>query len=278
MGKTLKLLFKRKIVLVSAVVVVLFVLIALFAKTVVPYDPNEADLHNALEQPNLKHLLGTDNFGRDILTRLVYGSRVSLLVGVLAVCMAAMLGLLLGLVSGFFGGIIDSVIMRVCEMLLSIPQIILALALGAVIGGGLFNLTILLGISAIPGYIRIIRSQVLSIKQMDYIMAQKIIGSGNARIIFRHVLHNSISPMIVMMTQTVGYTILAEAGLSFLGLGVNPPTASWGGMINDGKSYLTAVPILAISPGICVMTLVMSLNFVGDGLRDVLDPRLRGTI
>jgi peptide/nickel transport system permease protein len=277
MNKFIKTLLEKKVVLVSAIILLIFIILALGSQWIAPHNPNKQDMYNTLKPVSWQHLLGTDNFGRDILSRVIYGSRISLLIGVLAVGIASVIGSLLGLLSGYFGGIIDSITMRIVEMILSIPQVIFAIALAAVLGGGVLNLTIILGFTAIPGYTRLMRAQVLTVKEMDYIQAQKIIGSSNARIIFSHVLQNSVSPMIIMMTQTVGFTILAEAGLSFLGVGIMPPTASWGGMISDGKSYLMNAPILAIAPGVCVALLVMSLNFMGDGLRDILDPRLRGT-
>ncbi len=278
MNKILKTMFQRKVVVVSSAIILMFIIFALFANYIAPNDPNKQDLYNILKSPSSQHLLGTDKFGRDILSRLIFGARISLLIGVLAVGVASVIGAVLGMVSGYFGGIIDAVIMRIIEMIMSVPQIILAIALSAVLGGGVLNLTIILGVTAIPGYVRLMRAQVLSVKEMDYILAQKVIGSNSWRIIFKHVLHNSLSPMLIMMMQTVGFTILAEAGMSFLGLGITPPTATWGGMISDGKSYLMNAPILAVSPGICIVMLVMSLNFIGDGLRDALDPRLRGTL
>jgi len=276
--KTVKTLFARKIALVSAVVVVLFVLMAVLAPLLAPYDPNFADFAAFLQGPSKAHLLGTDNYGRDVLSRIIYGTRVSLIIGVLAVMIACAIGTFFGMVAGFFGGIVDDVITRIMEAIRAIPQIILAMALTAVFGSGIRNLAIILGISSMAGYVRMMRGQVLTIKQADYIMAGKLQGNKDFRLMFKHILPNSISPIIVMMTQQVGQTILAEAGLSFLGLGISAPTASWGSMVSEGRLFLLQNPVFALTPGICVAVLVICLNMFGDGVRDALDPRLRGEV
>jgi len=276
--KFLKALFGRKIVVIGAVGAVLFVLIAIFAPLISPHDPNVANFADSLVKPSSKYILGTDMQGRDILSRIFYGTRVSLIIGVLAVTIACITGTFLGMCAAFFGGWVDIIIMRLCEALRAIPQVVLAMALTAVFGGGIRNLAIILGVSTIPSYIMMMRAQVLSIKQSDYIMAGKLQGNRDLRLMFKHILPNSISPIIVMMTQKIGATILAEAGLSFLGLGISAPTASWGSMVNEGKNYLLQNPVFALAPGACVATLVISLNMFGDGIRDALDPRLRGEI
>ena len=278
MRKILETMFKRWIVRVSAIILIIFAICAIFAPLIATWNPDENNLFDVLQGCSAEHFLGTDNYGRDTFSRIIYGARVSLLVGVSSVLAGALAGTVLGLIAGYFGGIIDEVIMRVMEMLMSIPQVVLALSLGAVFGGGLFNLTVILAVSSVPGYVRLIRSQVMSVKESDYVLAARVIGSTDWHIIFRHILHNTFSPMIVMMTQSVGLTILGEAGLSFLGMGVSPPTASWGGMIADGKALLTTAPLVAVTPGVCIVLLVMSLNIVGDALRDALDPRLRGRV
>ena len=276
--KTVKTLFARKVSMVSAVVVVLFILTAIFAPFVAPYDPNYADLAAYLQGPSKTHLLGTDNYGRDVLSRIIFGTRVSLIIGVFAVMIACAIGTFLGMIAGYFGGIVDDIITRLMEAVRAIPQIILAMALTAVFGSGIRNLAIILGISSMAGYVRMMRGQVLTIKQSDYIMAGKLQGNKNFRLMFRHILPNSISPIIVMMTQQVGSTILSEAGLSFLGLGISAPTASWGSMVSEGRLFLLQNPVFALTPGICVAVLVISLNMFGDGVRDALDPRLRGEV
>lgn len=274
--KFTKVLFGRKIVLVSFIGVLIFIFLAVFAPWLAPHEPNKINLMDSLKKPCGEYLLGTDNSGRDVLSRVLYGTRISLVVGVLAVMIACAIGTFFGMVAGFFGGAVDDIINRISEAIRSIPQIVFAMALCAVLGGGIINLSVVLGISNMAIYIRMMRGQVLSIKETDYIMAGKLQGNGSFSLMFRHVLPNSISPIIVTMTQQVGQTILAEAGLSFLGLGISQPTPSWGSIVSDGRNFLLQNPTFSIAPGICIALLVIFLNTVGDGVRDALDPRLRG--
>ena len=276
--KFFRVLFKRKLVLVSTIGLILIVIMAVFAPILAPYDPNEQSLMDALKTPSSQYLLGTDNYGRDILSRIIYGARVSLIVGVLAVGIACAVGTFFGMLAGFFGGIVDDVINRISEAIRAIPQIVLAMALCAVFGGGIINLSIILGISNVAVYIRMMRGQVLSIKETDYVMAAKLQGNKSLRLMFKHVLPNCISLIIVQMTLQVGQTILSEAGLSFLGLGISAPTASWGSIVSDGRVYLMQNPFFALAPGVCIALLVIFLNTVGDGVRDALDPRMRGRL
>lgn len=276
--KFLKVLFKRKMVLISAIGLVLFICMAVFAPIISPYDPNAQSLMDTLKGPRAQYLLGTDNYGRDILSRIFYGARVSLTVGVAAVLVACAIGTFFGMVAGFFGGWVDDVINRISEAIRAIPQIVLAMSLCAVFGGGILNLSIILGISNIAVYIRMMRGQVLSIKQQDYIMAAKLQGNSSMGIMMKHILPNCISPIIVQMTLQVGQTILSEAGLSFLGLGISAPTASWGSIVSDGRMYLLQNPMFSLAPGVCIALLVVFLNTVGDGVRDALDPRMRGRL
>lgn len=271
-------LFSRKIVSFSGFFILLFLVIAVFAPVVAPYDPDFADFAAYLQGPSGLHFLGTDSYGRDVLSRIIYGTRVSLIIGVLAVVIACAVGTFFGMVAGYFGGLVDDVINRLTEAIRAIPQVVLAMALTAVFGGGIRNLALILGISSMAGYVRMMRGQVLSIRESDYIMAAKLQGNKNFQLMFKHILPNSISPIIVMMTQQVGNTILSEAGLSFLGLGISAPTASWGSMVSEGRMFLLQNPVFALTPGICVAVLVISLNMFGDGIRDALDPRLRGEI
>ncbi|MBT9778453.1 ABC transporter permease subunit [Clostridium sp. MCC353] len=273
-----KTLFSRKIVSVSGFFILLFIVIAVFAPLIAPYDPDFADFAAYLQGPSRLHVLGTDSYGRDVLSRIIYGTRVSLIIGVLAVVIACAVGTFFGMAAGYFGGVADDVINRLTEAVRAIPQVVLAMALTAVFGGGIRNLALILGISSMAGYVRMMRGQVLSIKEADYIMAAKLQGNKNFQLMFKHILPNSISPIIVMMTQQVGNTILSEAGLSFLGLGISAPTASWGSMVSEGRMFLLQNPVFALTPGICVAVLVISLNMFGDGIRDALDPRLRGEI
>ena len=278
MIKFMKNLFKRRIVIVGAVGVLFFLCLALFAPVIAPFDPDKTNFASFLIQPNRVYLLGTDMHGRDVLSRIIYGTRVSLIIGVFAVAIACIIGTFLGMCSAYFGGWVDNLITRLAEALRAIPQVVLAMALTAVFGSGIKNLAIILGISTISDYIRMMRGQVLSIKQSDYIMAGKLQGNSDFRMMIHHILPNSISPIIVMMTQQVGGTILAEAGLSFLGLGISAPMASWGSMVSEGRNYLLQNPVFSLAPGVCVALLVISLNMFGDGIRDALDPRLRGEL
>jgi len=271
-------MFARKLVIISMVIVILIILAAIFAGRLAPYNPNETSLYSALKKPSAEHFLGTDALGRDVFSRLLYGSRVSLVVGVIAVLIACVIGSFLGMCAAYFGGAVDALIMRMNEALRAIPAVVLAMALVSVFGGGVKNVAIILGFSTIPGYVLMMRGQVLSIMSSDFVTAARLQGCKNMRILFSHILPNCLSPLIVMMTQQIGTTILAEAGLSFLGVGISVPTASWGTMVAEGKNILLQNPVLALVPGICVGILVISLNTIGDGIRDALDPRLRGEI
>ncbi len=273
-----KTLFSRKLVLASACIVLLIILMALFAYQIMPFDPNKPAVRDRNQGPSAVHLMGTDEYGRDVLSRIIIGSRVSLVVGVLAVIIACVIGTTLGMVAGYFGGVVDDIISRVAEAIRVIPQVVLAIALCAVFGGGIVNMSLILGISNMTVYIRMMRSQVMSIKERDYIMAGRLQGNSNARLMFRHILPNSISPIIVTMTQQIGGTILAEAGLSFLGLGISTPTASWGTLVSGGRAYLLTNPVYSLAPGFAIALLVICLNTLGDGVRDALDPRLRGEL
>ena len=271
-------LFSRKIVLVSALVILFFAICAIASPLMAPCDPYEQDLSRRLEGVSREHWLGTDQLGRDLYSRIVYGSRVAFMVGILAVIAAAVMGCAIGLVSGYFGGWVDQVLMRLMEAQMSIPPLILALALVAVFGRSIPMLIFVLGVSAIPNFARMMRGQVLSVREMDYVAASRIRGNSNTATMVRHILPNCISPIIVIMTQSIGGSILAEASMSFLGAGIVPPTASWGAMVNDGYSYIYDAPLFALAPGVAIILLVLAFNIFGDGLRDALDPRLRGAL
>jgi peptide/nickel transport system permease protein len=269
--------FSRKLVSIGLVIVLIVILTAIFAPLLAPYSPNKQNLDESLLSPSRAHLLGTDAFGRDSLSRIIYGSSTSLMIGMVAVFIAAFLGLTLGLLAGFFGGVTNAVIMRFIDALMSLPMIMLALVIAAVLGGGVKNVMIALGVGLLPGYARLMCAQVISVKENDYILASRTIGASNLRTMLVHIVPNSFPPLIVMMTAMIGLTILAEAGLSFLGIGISPPTAAWGAMVSDGYRYLLSNPILSIAPGVAIMLVVFAFNMVGDGLRDALDPRFRGT-
>jgi ABC-type dipeptide/oligopeptide/nickel transport system permease subunit len=273
-----KIFFSRKIVIAGLVIIVLCSIAAIFAQWLAPYDPYEINPANSLASPSSEHWLGTDTLGRDYMSRMIYGARTSMLIGICSVLIAAGIGIILGLVAGYFGGFVNAVIMRFIDAFMAFPMIMLMLIMSAVMGAGIFNLILALGISMMASYARIICGQVISIKENDYVIAARLIGCSNTRIMFQHVLPNCLAPVIVMMTMMIGAAILAEAGLSFLGMGINQPTATWGGMVNNGYSYLLDAPHLSLIPGLAIMLLVFAFNMVGDGLRDALDPRLRGTL
>jgi len=268
----------RKVVVLGLVVILAVIIAAVFAPLLAPYNPYKQDLGNILIKPDRAHILGTDALGRDTLSRTIYGARTSLIVGIIAVGIAASIGMTLGLIAGYFGGITYVIIMRLIDALMSIPMILLALVIASVLGGGLKNIMVALGIGLVPGYARLMCGQVLSIRENDYVMAGRAIGASNPRIMLAHILPNSFPPLIVLMTMMMGMAILAEAGLSFLGVGIEPPGAAWGAMVSDGYKYLLSNPVLSFAPGLAVMFVVYAFNMVGDGLRDALDPRLRGIL
>ncbi len=274
----IRVFFSRGVVIFGLVVILALLLTAVFAPFIAPHNPYQQNLDNILSKPNSENLLGTDTLGRDTLSRIIYGSRTSLLVGVVAIFIAAALGMLFGLIAGYFGGITNMLIMRLIDALMSFPMILLALTIAAILGGGLQNIILALGVSLIPPYTRLMCGQTLSVKQNDYVMAGRAMGAKNSRIMLRHVAPNCFPPLIVLMTMMMGSAILAEAGLSFLGIGITPPGAAWGAMVSEGRRYLLSSPVLSFAPGLAIMLVVFAFNMVGDGLRDALDPRLRGSI
>jgi peptide/nickel transport system permease protein len=259
----------------GAFLTIALVVVALAAPLLAPFDPNAQDTIRRLEPPSREHPLGLDELGRDVLSRVLFGARVSLRVGFSVVIIAAAIGIALGAIAGYFGGAADIAIIRVCDILLSFPGILLAIALVAVLGPNLNNVIFALSISAWVGYARLVRGQVLKVREMEYVTAAKALGARSPRVILRHVLPNVINPVIVMATLGLAGAILSEAALSFLGLGVQPPTPSWGAMLTSGRRYLGLANHLAIYPGIAIMLAVMGLNFLGDGLIDALDPKYR---
>jgi peptide/nickel transport system permease protein len=270
--------FGRRVVIFGFIIIVVLILTAIFAPLLAPYDPYQQDLQSTLQHPNAQHWLGTDEIGRDVLSRLIYGSRTSLMVGVVAVGVAAVIGVTLGLISGYFGGWLDTVVMRIIDALMAIPGLVLALVFAAVLGGGLNNIMIAVGISLVPTYCRLMRGLVLAAIQSDYILAAHSLGSKDLRIMLRHVLPNCLPPLIVLVTLQLGMAILIEAGLSYIGIGIAPPGAAWGSMVSEGYRFLQMNPVLSFAPGLSIMLVVLAFNLVGDGLRDALDPRLRGIL
>lgn len=259
----------------GAMMVLLFVLIALAAPLLTSYDPEVPNMDLMLEPPSLAHPFGMDEFGRDVLTRILHGTRISLQVGLVATAIATTGGILLGVVSGYFGGWLDGLIMRLMDVMLAFPGILLALAIVSILGQGLFNVMIAVGIFAIPTFARVVRSSVLQVRSQDYVEAAKALGGHHLRIIWKHVLPNCMAPVIVVATMRMATAIVTAAGLSFLGLGAQPPTPEWGAMLANGREYLRSAPHVATFPGLAIMTLVLAFNLMGDGLRDALDPRLK---
>jgi peptide/nickel transport system permease protein len=278
LGRILKIFLGRGVVVFGMIIIVIFISTAIFASWIAPYDPNLPDMLNTLQQPSQAHLLGTDAVGRDTLSRIIYGTRMSLMIGLIAVGVAAFIGMTLGLIAGYFGGWVHAVIMRFIDAMMAFPLILLAMIIAALLGGGLKNIMIALSIGLVPAYARLMCGQVLSVKENDYVLAEHAMGAADIRIMFRHVLPNCFPPLIVLITMMIGLTILLEAGLSFLGIGIEPPTAAWGAMVNDGYQYLLTQPVLSFAPGLAIMLVVFGFNMVGDGLRDALDPRLRGVL
>jgi len=276
--RILKIFLKRKISLFGLIVVLLLIIAAIFAPILAPYDPDLMNLDNKLAQPSGEHFLGTDNLGRDNLSRIIFATRTSLIIGLGAVGIAAVIGETLGLIAGYFGGILYAIIMRFADTLMSLPMLILAMILATVLGGGILNVIIALSVALTAGHIRLMCAQTLSIKQNDYVIAASSLGAKNIRIMFLHILPNAFPPLLVMVTVQLGMTILAEAGLSFLGIGIVPPTPAWGSMINDGYKYLFTNPTLSFAPGVAIGLVVFGFNMMGDGLRDALDPKLRGLL
>jgi peptide/nickel transport system permease protein len=266
---------RNRLAVVGFGIVIGLLIVALLASFLAPQDPTLQSLPDKRAKPGGKFILGADEFGRDILSRLIYGTRVALLVGTVSIAIALVFGMILGTTSGFFGGIVDNLIMRILDILLAFPYLLLAIAVVSAIGPGILNTTIAVGIWAIPGFARIIRASVITIKKADYIQGARAIGASNTRIIFSHILPNFISPVIVYSTLYMANAILIEAALSFLGLGVQPPTPSWGLMVSSGRDFLLSAPHIATLPGIAIMITVLGFNLLGDGLRDSLDPKLR---
>lgn len=251
--------------------------LTLAASWLSPYDPAAQDLSQVLSPPSVAHPLGTDYLGRDMLARLLYGGRLSLMIGFVAVGMGAGVGVPLGAVSGYYGGWVDLVVQRLADVLLSFPGILLALALVAILGTGLQNVILSVGIGAVPVFVRLVRASALVIKQETYVEAARALGARDRRIVFRHVVPNAMAPVIVQATLSLGTAILVAAGLGFLGLGVKPPTPEWGTILGEGRGYIFSAPSLAVLPGLAIFAAVVGFNLVGDGLRESLDPTMRNS-
>ncbi|WP_229683056.1 nickel transporter permease [Virgibacillus oceani] len=266
---------KSKTSFIGLCIILILILTAIFAPLIATHSPTAQDIINRYQPPSSEHFLGTDELGRDIFSRIVHGSRISIQIGVIAVGIAMIIGVLLGGVAGYFGRWIDQIIMRIIDIMMAFPSILLAIALVAVLGPGLTNAMIAVGIVGIPQFARIVRSAVLSIKETEYIEAAKSIGAKHGRVLMQHVLPNCVAPIIVQTTLSIGTAILDAAGLSFLGLGAQPPTPEWGAMLSDGQAAIQNAPWVVAFPGLAIFFVVLGFNLLGDGLRDALDPRLK---
>ncbi|MCV3240727.1 ABC transporter permease [Mesorhizobium sp. ZC-5] len=272
-NRTIRRFLTHRPAVVGLCILVFVALVAIFAPIVAPYDPIKSDFSAIRQGPSALHWMGTDELGRDLLSRLIYGARTSLMAGVLPVSLALIISIPLGLLSGYVGGFLDTVLMRITDALLAIPFLVLAIALTAVLGPGLYNAMLAIGVAAIPVFLRLSRGSALAVSKEDYIEAARAGGNSSLRIAFKHVLPNMIPPLFVQATLTVATAIIVEASLSFLGLGQRPPAPSWGSMLNESQRFLTTMPLMSLWPGLAIFMVVMSINIVGDGIRDAMDPR-----
>lgn len=261
--------------MIGGIIIALEILIALAAPVVAPYDPLKQNFRSALESPSADHWFGTDDVGRDVVSRIIYGARISLRVGMISVAIGAGIGVLLGVIAGFYGRWLDNIIMRFIDVLLAFPGLLLALAIVAVLGPSLFNVMIAVGIGSIPTYTRMARATTLSIRERDYVLAARSVGCSNARLMLRYILPNAIPPLIVLATLGVAGAILTAAGLSFIGVGAQPPTPEWGAMLTSARQYMQQAWWYTAFPGLAIIVTVVAINMVGDALRDALDPKMR---
>jgi len=258
------------------VLIALLAFTALFAPLIAPADPLKQTLSNRLKPPSAEHWMGTDQLGRDILSRMIYGARISLLIGLVVVGLAASVGIFVGLVAGYTGGWLDESLMRITDIFFAFPALILAMAISGALGPSLTNAMIAIAIVSWPVYARLVRGQVLSLRELEYVAASRSLGASSGRIVWRHILPNTLSPLLVQASFDMGAAILAAAGLSFIGFGTQPPTPEWGIMVSDGRNYIATHSWLSLYPGLAILLTVAAFNLIGDGLRDALDPRLRG--
>ncbi len=268
-------LWRDKRAMIGLTFIVLLVLVAVFADVIAPFGMRQQNLQNTLQSPSWTHWLGTDDLGRDVLSRIIYGTRTSLTIGIFAVALALAIGGFLGLISGYFKGFLDIIIMRFADILLSIPSILLAIAIVAAFGSGLRNMIVAIAIGNIPIFARIIRSGVLSVRERQFIEASLALGASHRRIIFRHILPNVLSPIIVQSTLGIAFAILSAAGLGFIGLGLEASVAEWGLMLSSGRAYIRTHAFLTIFPGLAIMFTILAFNMLGDGIRDAFDPKMR---
>ena len=270
-----KRLFKNKSAVAGGVIILLVILMGIIGPLLLKTDPSTQDVLNKLQPPSKDHWFGTDNYGRDIFTRIIYGTKLTLYVGFFSVAIGGIIGVVLGIISGFYGGIVDTIIMRIMDILLAFPGILLALAIVSVLGGSLTNVIIAVGIFSVPAFARIVRGSTLQVKKLEYIDAVRALGASDIRIIFKHILPNILSPIIVQATMRIATAILTASGLAFLGLGAQPPTPEWGLMLSDGRAYMHDSSHMVIFPGVMIIIVVLAFNIFGDGLRDALDPKMK---
>ena len=266
---------KNKLAVAGAVLLIVMILLSALSPVIAPYGYDEQNYSVARQTPSMEHLAGTDELGRDIFSRILYGGRVSLTIGIISVGIGLLCGGSLGVLAAYYGGITETVIMRIIDILMAIPSIILSISICAALGSGIVNTMIAVGISSIPTYARVFRSSVISEKSKEYIEAARAVGAGNLRIILRHILPNSLAPVIVQASLGVAQAITTAASLSFIGLGIQPPNPEWGALLSGGRQYIRDFPHMVVYPGIAIMLTVLALNLIGDGLRDALDPRLK---
>ena len=279
MLKRLKTFFKyyrrNKVAVVALVLLILIIFAAIFADLLSPYDYTEQFPKDNFLRPSSQHLMGTDNFGRDIFSRVLHGAQVSLKIGFTSVIISTVIGVIIGALAGYYEGIFDAIIMRVMDTILSIPQLVLAIALAAALGGGMKNLILAVSLSSIPSYARIVRSQVMSVKNLEYIESARLAGVKTFKLIFAEILPNCFAPIIVQATIGVGTAILSAASLSFIGMGIMPPEAEWGQMLSEGRAYIRNYPHITLFPGMAIAITILLLNIIGDALRDAFDPKFR---
>jgi peptide/nickel transport system permease protein len=268
---------RSPLAMVGLTLIVLLALIALLAPLIAPANPLKQVLSTRLKPPSAEHWLGTDQLGRDVLSRMIYGSRISLVIGIVVVGLAASVGTLVGVVAGYFGGWLDEALMRLTDVFFAFPALILAMAISGALGPSLTNAMIAIAVVSWPVYARLVRAQVLSLREREYVEAARGLGASAERIVWQHILPNTLAPLLVQASFDMGGAILSAAGLSFIGFGAQPPTAEWGVMISDGRNYIVTQPWLSLFPGLAILLTVAAFNLIGDGLRDALDPRLRGT-
>ena len=277
-GRTRMALMRSPLTVGGFVLIFIFALGALLAPLIAPYGPIEQILSERLQAPSLTHLLGTDQLGRDLFSRLLFGARISLTVGVVVVASAGAFGTSIGLIAGYAGGIVDEVLMRVTDIFFAFPPLILAMAIAGALGPSLNNAMIAIAVVLWPVYARLVRSQVLSLREREFVQAARCVGASSVRILWRHLLPNTLAPLLVQASFDLGGAILSTAGLSFIGFGAQPPTPEWGVMISEGRKFISTQPWLSLFPGLAILFSVAAFNLIGDGLRDALDPRLRGIL